>query len=50
MFQGAPFPDELAALDPDSLVYPPLSDMSDMPEMPDMPDTPDSEAPDSEAP
>jgi hypothetical protein len=45
MFQGAPFPDELAALDPDSLVYPPLSDMSDMPEMPDMPDTPDSQAP-----
>ena len=42
MFQGAPFPDELAALDPDSLVYPPLSDM---PDMPDIPDTPDSEAP-----
>ena len=26
MFQGAPFPDELSDLDPDSLVYPPLPD------------------------
>ena len=26
MFQGAPFPDELGELDPDSLVYPPLPD------------------------
>jgi hypothetical protein len=26
MYQGAPFPDELAALDPDDLVYPPLDD------------------------
>ena len=24
MYQGAPFPDELAHLDPDDLVYPPL--------------------------
>jgi hypothetical protein len=26
MFQGAPFPDELAKLDPDALVYPPAVD------------------------
>jgi len=25
MFQGAPFPDELAEFDPDELAYPPLS-------------------------
>jgi len=25
MYQGAPFPDELAMLDPDSLFYPPLA-------------------------
>jgi hypothetical protein len=24
MYQGAPFPDELARLDPDDLAYPPL--------------------------
>ena len=24
MYQGAPFPDELAGLDPDDLAYPPL--------------------------
>jgi len=25
MFQGAPFPDELAGADPDDLAYPPLT-------------------------
>ena len=28
MYQGAPFPDELAALDPDDLIYPPLEEAS----------------------
>ena len=31
MYQGAPFPDELARLDPDALCYPPIAD-SDYPD------------------